>query len=114
MVDGRAVGVLPPSDAPTDVVRLRLSPSGRRCKGEGWARRSCGDQLAMPPRDGLPTRLQVLRVNPARHLYERLGFAVVGETPTHYLMVAPAHTLQIERRARAMNAPRARLPPEFR
>ena len=35
---------------------------------------------------GVPVELQVLKVNPARRLYERLGFAVVGETETHYLM----------------------------
>lgn len=37
---------------------------------------------------GRPTRLQVLRVNPARRLYERLGFSVVGESKTHYRMEA--------------------------
>lgn len=31
-------------------------------------------------------RLQVLKVNPARHLYERCGFMVTGETETHFLM----------------------------
>lgn len=35
---------------------------------------------------GLPARLQVLKVNPARRLYERLGFETTGETETHYLM----------------------------
>lgn len=35
----------------------------------------------------LPVRLQVLRSNPARRFYERLGFRVVGETPTHFQMV---------------------------
>jgi ribosomal protein S18 acetylase RimI-like enzyme len=30
--------------------------------------------------------LQVLKVNPAKRLYERLGFVVVGETATHYQM----------------------------
>jgi ribosomal protein S18 acetylase RimI-like enzyme len=39
---------------------------------------------------GLPVRLQVLRVNPARSLYERLGFLVVGETETHFRMERPA------------------------
>lgn len=34
----------------------------------------------------LPVRLQVLKVNPARKLYERLGFKLTGETETHYLM----------------------------
>jgi ribosomal protein S18 acetylase RimI-like enzyme len=34
----------------------------------------------------LPVRLLVLKVNPARRLYERLGFDCTGETPTHYVM----------------------------
>lgn len=34
----------------------------------------------------VPFRLQVMKVNPARSLYERLGFAVIGETETHYQM----------------------------
>jgi ribosomal protein S18 acetylase RimI-like enzyme len=35
---------------------------------------------------GLPLTLQVLKPNPARRLYERLGFQVVGETATHLRM----------------------------
>ena len=35
---------------------------------------------------GVPVELQVIKANPARRLYERLGFGVVGETETHYLM----------------------------
>ena len=31
-------------------------------------------------------RLQVLKVNPAKQLYDRLGFAVIEETSTHYIM----------------------------
>ena len=33
-----------------------------------------------------PVKLQVLKVNPARGLYERLGFKISGETETHYWM----------------------------
>ena len=33
-----------------------------------------------------PVQLRVLRVNPARRLYERLGFRVVEEIPTHFVM----------------------------
>lgn len=33
-----------------------------------------------------PVNLTVLKVNPARGLYERLGFRVIGETATHYEM----------------------------
>ena len=34
----------------------------------------------------LPVTLRVLRANPARGLYERLGFAVTGTSPTHHTM----------------------------
>jgi ribosomal protein S18 acetylase RimI-like enzyme len=34
----------------------------------------------------VPVRLQVMKVNPARRLYERLGFTVFEETPTHFRM----------------------------
>lgn len=40
-----------------------------------------------------PVRLQVLKVNPARALYARLGFVDQGETETHYLMIAPPPTV---------------------
>jgi GNAT superfamily N-acetyltransferase len=37
-------------------------------------------------RQGLPLRLRVLQGNPARRLYERLGFVAMGETETHIMM----------------------------
>jgi ribosomal protein S18 acetylase RimI-like enzyme len=46
--------------------------------------------LAQATQQGLPVALQVLKVNPARVLYERLGFVVTEETATHYLMSTPA------------------------
>jgi ribosomal protein S18 acetylase RimI-like enzyme len=39
-------------------------------------------------RSGKPVVLQVLKVNPARRLYERLGFSATGENETHYFMKA--------------------------
>jgi ribosomal protein S18 acetylase RimI-like enzyme len=38
---------------------------------------------------GLPVRLNVLKVNPARVLYERLGFAVVGEDDVRWFRESP-------------------------
>ena len=35
---------------------------------------------------GMPLTLQVLKVNPARKLYERLGFVIEEETETHYIL----------------------------
>lgn len=34
----------------------------------------------------LPLRLQVLKVNPARRFYERLGFTTVGDSLSHWRM----------------------------
>ena len=45
-----------------------------------------GDLIARARSESLPITLQVLRVNPARSLYRRLGFVEVGETDTHYQM----------------------------
>lgn len=66
----------------------------------GFQRRGVGSALvrfviAEAEAQGLPVRLQVLRSNPARNFYERLGFERVGETDTHWLM------------ARARREPRA-------
>ncbi len=35
---------------------------------------------------GKPLKLQVFKINPARNLYERLGFKIYGETDNHYKM----------------------------
>jgi len=46
--------------------------------------------LAEADREGLPVRLQVPPTNPARRLYQRIGFTVERETAAHVLMVRPA------------------------
>ncbi|MDA0365890.1 MAG: GNAT family N-acetyltransferase [Chloroflexi bacterium] len=56
-----------------------------------WHRHGIGaslirDLLARASEEGVPVELRVLRVNPARGLYERLGFEVTGQTGTHDLM----------------------------
>lgn len=38
------------------------------------------------PAHHLPLKFRVLKVDPAAHLYERLGFAVVETSPTHLYM----------------------------
>jgi 8-oxo-dGTP pyrophosphatase MutT (NUDIX family) len=58
-----------------------------------WQRRGIGTRvvqsvLAEAAECQKPIALQVLKVNPARHLYYRLGFRKVGETSTHVEMRA--------------------------
>ena len=86
-VDGRAVGCLSVEEYIDRVAlnRIFLLPEAQR--------RGVGTELICAVRDraharGLPLVLSVQRVNPARALYERLGFAVVSETSTHFGMEA--------------------------
>ena len=65
--------------------RLYLLPDyQRRGIGTHLLRSILGQAFAQ----GLPVTLQVLKGNPAKRLYERLGFAETEETETHYLMKA--------------------------
>jgi ribosomal protein S18 acetylase RimI-like enzyme len=82
--DGQAVGTL-------DVVRhpdhlyigdFYLLPSHQR-RGIGSALLS--RVLRQADRAKLPVRLEFLKVNPVRSLYERHAFRITGESPTHYL-----------------------------
>jgi SAM-dependent methyltransferase len=59
-------------------------------QGRGIGSRLLRGVLAQADREGLPVRLQVLHTNPARRLYQRIGFTVERETATHVLMVRPA------------------------
>jgi ribosomal protein S18 acetylase RimI-like enzyme len=85
VANGRDVGVLAVEHRPDDwfLANFEIAPVAQ---GQGLGATIIRDLLATAARDGLPARLQVLKVNPARRLYERLGFAITGETPTHYLM----------------------------
>ena len=51
-----------------------------------WPAGLIRDLQSEAERQGLPLNLQVLQGNPARRLYERLGFAATGETETHIMM----------------------------
>lgn len=62
-----------------------------------YQRRGLGSEilgriLAMADRLGLPTRLQFLKVNPVRSLYERTGFRVTRESTTHFFAERPANS----------------------
>ena len=83
LVGGEIAGYLH-VERETDVVLLaniRVAPRWQR-HGLGAAIVEGVIAAAAP----LPVELGVLRVNPARALYERLGFRVTEETATHFRM----------------------------
>jgi len=85
VVDGQDVGDLEVEwrEDSAFIARIALAP-GFQHRGIGTA--ILKDILAEAKSMGLPVTLHVLRPNPARRLYERLGFAVVGETPERFFM----------------------------
>ena len=69
------------------IVRLYLLPEYH---GRGIGTRVMEELLSNAKQRGVPARLRVLKVNPARNLYERLGFYIIDETETHYEMLYDA------------------------
>ena len=87
VVDGQDAGVASVEQRAEEyfVASIAVAPS--------WQRRGLGtavirDVQAQAAHERKPVRLQVLKVNPARRLYERLGFAVTSETVTHYQLLS--------------------------
>ena len=59
-------------------------------QGKGIGTALIRSVIAEADQEQLPVVLQVFKVNPARRLYQRLGFVTMGETATHYRMYRPA------------------------
>ncbi len=84
-MDGQDIGILgvEEKDGTLFLGNLHILPElQRRGLGTAAVRIFLGDA----DERGLDATLQVLRVNPARRFYERLGFRITGETETHFLM----------------------------
>jgi ribosomal protein S18 acetylase RimI-like enzyme len=83
--DGEPVGqisVLRPGDE-IFLGAIEIAPEHQN---RGFGSQLIKDLARESDQSHLPIRLQVLKVNPARRLYERWGFVYTGETPTHYVM----------------------------
>lgn len=55
-------------------------------RGHGVGTQLLRELISQCNKDGVPLRLQVLKNNPARRLYERLGFVTTGEDGMYYEM----------------------------
>ncbi len=84
-VGGLAAGLLEVTRHPDaiEVVNLELAPAFQR-RGIGTA--ILTEIQAEATAREAAVLLQVLKVNPARRLYERLGFVATGATESHTLM----------------------------
>jgi GNAT superfamily N-acetyltransferase len=85
VVDGIDAGVLLVEHLASHVQlgQLFILPAHQ---GQGVGRHLVENLVAEATRAGLPVRLRVLRVNPARMFYEKLGFVVVESTPERFFM----------------------------
>jgi GNAT superfamily N-acetyltransferase len=83
--DGRDIGILKLERRP-DELFLALIEILPEWQGRGIGAAVILDVLAQGVQWGLPVTLQVLYNNPARFLYERLGFVLTGRTETHLTM----------------------------
>lgn len=83
--DGKDVGVLTVEDNQLGPIlsNIELYP---QYQGLGIGTHLISDVIENAAQSGLPISLRVLKINPARQLYLRLGFSVIGETETHYWM----------------------------
>ena len=103
VLDGERIGTVSIDDMGDHLVlaEFYIRPAFHR---QGIGTRILGSVLADAERNGLTVRLQCLKWNPARSLYERHGFTTIGETETHLLMERPVDripkyaALEIERR----------------
>ncbi|MCD0505440.1 GNAT family N-acetyltransferase [Bordetella petrii] len=68
------------------VVQVQVAPAWQ---GRGLGARLLRTVLDQADADGLPTRLDVLKTNPARRLYERLGFRVIADGGAEFHMERP-------------------------
>ena len=85
--DGQDIGVLTVEEHADGVFlsQIYILPAHQ---GQGIGSALIRSVLQRGAELGLPVRLRVLRVSPARRLYERLGFVVTGETDTRCFMEA--------------------------
>ncbi|HEX8250412.1 MAG TPA: GNAT family N-acetyltransferase [Pyrinomonadaceae bacterium] len=92
VVGEKDAGFLWISEKETEIalISIRLLPE---FQNRGIGTKLIKDVLDKARAQKKPVRLQVLKINPAQNLYEKLGFEVFGETATHFLMRFPVEEI---------------------
>jgi len=85
LLDGQPAGriMVTPEPGGAHLVDIALLPEHR---GRGIGAQLLGELIQKTTEGGGIVRLQVLRNNPAIHLYERLGFVKTGEDAMYFQM----------------------------
>jgi len=84
-LDGRAIGLLKVARDGSDweLIQVQVHPD---YQGQGIGRSLVESVISQARAAGAALQLSVLRANPARGLYERLGFVVVSEKAHAFVM----------------------------
>lgn len=84
--DNRAVGYIKVERSPNEIFlsAIEVAPD---FQNRGIATKLLSELILESRANKVPIRLQVLKVNPARRFYERLGFQQIQETETHSIML---------------------------
>lgn len=84
-IDGAPAGLLKAHRTDTEwvVVQLQITPA---LQGRGIGERALRTVLRAAQADALPVTLKVLKGNPAKRLYDRLGFEIVSEDGSQFHM----------------------------
>ncbi|KXU85187.1 acetyltransferase [Paraburkholderia monticola] len=84
-IDGAPAGLLKAHRNEDEwfVVQVQITPA---LQGRGIGERALRTILRAAAAEALPVRLQVLKGNPAKRLYDRLGFEIVGEDEAQFHM----------------------------
>ena len=82
---GEAIGYIS-VERQREFIFLSAITMAPQAQSRGIGTRLIRDLQDEAERQCVPLRLRVLQGNPARRLYERLGFAATGETETHITM----------------------------
>ena len=86
LVDGKKVGVYAVHTTENGDLFINEISILKEYQNKGLGRKILEEQLKENHKKGIRTILQVFKENPAKSLYEKLGFKIYGETETHYQM----------------------------